>query len=488
MNIIVNHIRKAGLLMAALLMTAALFAQDRIVVKGVVSDENGQPLIGAGVMEKGTTNGAVTDIDGNYTLEVSADGVLTFSYISYKSQEMNVNGKAVINMQLFPDNTLLDEVVVIGYGTVKKSDLTGSVSSVSAKSIDDFKTSSVVEALGGQLAGVQITQSDGTPGSSFDIKIRGVGSVNGDSSPLIIVDGFEVDNLDFISNQDILSMDVLKDASASAIYGARAANGVILVTTKSGREGKPQITYNGSASYREISKTLDLLSPYEFVSLQTELNEEYANRYYRAGTDENGVPYRFQSINDYLDGYEGIDWQDLAFRPTWSQNHDVSVSGGTKDTKYTVSFSHFDENGIFKNSGYQKTTARAKINQKIFKWLTLDLTVSYANSDKDGIGTSGSSGSLNVLASLLRARPTAGCKPYQAGGKCLPAPEQGAVDSKRRPHVPAHERPEIQNSGHIQQDLRAQRYLLRRRILAGLQDRRALRYYQISGEFQMDEQ
>ena len=128
MNIIVNHIRKAGLLMAALLMTAALFAQDRIVVKGVVSDENGQPLIGAGVMEKGTTNGAVTDIDGNYTLEVSADGVLTFSYISYKSQEMNVNGKAVINMQLFPDNTLLDEVVVIGYGTVKKSDLTGSVS------------------------------------------------------------------------------------------------------------------------------------------------------------------------------------------------------------------------------------------------------------------------------------------------------------------------------------------------------------------------
>ena len=149
-------------------------------------------------------------------------------------------------MQLFPDNTLLDEVVVIGYGTVKKSDLTGSVSSVSAKSIDDFKTSSVVEALGGQLAGVQITQSDGTPGSSFDIKIRGVGTVNGDSSPLIIVDGFEVSSLDFVSNQDIQSIDVLKDASAAAIYGARGANGVILVTTKQGREGKTQVSYNGS--------------------------------------------------------------------------------------------------------------------------------------------------------------------------------------------------------------------------------------------------
>ena len=403
------NIRKTATIILSLLCSGImLLAQDRVTVKGVVTEENDNPMIGAGVYETGTTNGVVTDIDGNYSIEVAKNGSLTYSYISYSDQTIKVNNQAVINVQLQPDNNLLDEVVVIGYNTVKKSDLTGAVASVGSDAIKDFKTGSVLEAIGGQIAGVQITQSDGTPGSSFDIKIRGVGSVNGDSSPLIIVDGFEVDNLDFISNQDILSMDVLKDASASAIYGARAANGVILVTTKSGREGKPQITYNGSASYREISKTLDLLSPYEFVSLQTELNEEYANRYYRAGTDENGVPYRFQSINDYLDGYEGIDWQDLAFRPTWSQNHDVSVSGGTKDTKYTVSFSHFDENGIFKNSGYQKTTARAKINQKIFKWLTLDLTVSYANSDKDGIGTSGSSGSLNVLASLLRARPTAG--------------------------------------------------------------------------------
>lgn len=404
------NIRKTVTLILAILCSGImLLAQDRVTVKGVITDENGNPLIGAGVYETGTTNGVVTDIDGNYTIEVSKDASLTFSYISYADQTIRVNNQGVINVQLNPDTTILDEVVVIGYNTVKKSDLTGAVASVGADAIKDFKTGSVLEAIGGQIAGVQITQSDGTPGSSFDIKIRGVGSVNGDASPLIIVDGFEVDNMDFISNQDILSMDVLKDASASAIYGARAANGVILITTKSGREGKPQVTYNGSASYREISRKLEVLSPYEFVNLQIELDPEYANRYYRQGNDDNGVPYRFQTIDDYLmNGYTGIDWQSEAFRPTWSQNHDVSVSGGTKDTKYTVSFSHFDENGIFKNSGYQKTTARAKINQKIFNWLTLDLSVSYANTVKDGIGTSGSSGSLNVLASLLRGRPTAG--------------------------------------------------------------------------------
>ena len=409
MTLMNSFFRTTISLVVFVLCAVSAIAQDKITVTGTVLDETDTPMIGAGVQEKGTGNGVITDIDGHFSIEVAPDATLTFNYISYKSFDMDVNGRAVINVKMEPDNNILDEVVVVGYNTVKRSDLTGSVSSVGAKSLEDFKTGSVMEALGGQIAGVQITQADGTPGSSFDIKIRGVGSVNGDSSPLYIVDGFEVDNLDFISNQDILSIDVLKDASASAIYGARAANGVVLVTTKSGREGRPQITYNGSASYREISRRMDLLSPYEFVALQIELNEErYANRYYREGVDDNGVPYRFQSIDDYLNGYTGIDWQEEAFRPTWSQNHDVSISGGSKDTKYTVSFSHFDENGIFINSGYQKNTARVKLNQKLFNWLTLDLSVNYANTVKDGIGTSGSSGSLNVLSSILRARPTGG--------------------------------------------------------------------------------
>lgn len=200
-----------------------------------------------------------------------------------------------------------------------------------------------MEALGGQIAGVQITQSDGTPGSGFDIKIRGVGTVNGDSSPLYIVDGFEVGDIDYLANSDIESVEVLKDASASAIYGARAANGVVLVTTKSGKEGKPVITYNGSATYRNIPKKLDMLSTYEFAALQVELNPtKYGTTYYQEGNDSDGNPYRHQTLEDYLTD-PGIDWQGESFKPTWSQNHDFSISGGTKETKYAASFSHFDE-------------------------------------------------------------------------------------------------------------------------------------------------
>lgn len=317
----------------ALLMAIASFAQ-KIEVKGVVLDENDMPMIGATVQVKKSNVGAATDLDGNFSLQAPENAVLVVRYIGYKDQEVKVKGAKKLTIKLVPDNAQLDEIVVVGYGGMKKSDLTGSVSSVSSKSIENFKTSSVVEALGGQIAGVQITQSDGTPGSGFDIKIRGVGTVNGDSSPLYIVDGFEVDNIDYLANNDIESINVLKDASASAIYGARAANGVILVTTKSGQEGKPVITYNGSTSHREIAKTLDLLSPYEFVKLQLEINPtKYGSTYFKEGiNEETGEPYAYQSLEDYRD-VAGVDWQDAAFKPTWSQNHDFSISGGTKSTK-----------------------------------------------------------------------------------------------------------------------------------------------------------
>ena len=265
-----------------------------------------------------------------------------------------------------------------------------------------------MEALGGQIAGVQITQSDGTPGSGFDIKIRGVGTVNGDSSPLYIVDGFEVGDIDYLANSDIESVEVLKDASASAIYGARAANGVVLVTTKSGKEGKPVITYNGSATYRNIPKKLDMLSTYEFAALQVELNPtKYGTTYYQEGNDSDGNPYRHQTLEDYLTD-PGIDWQGESFKPTWSQNHDFSISGGTKETKYAASFSHFGENGIFRNSGYKKNSAKLRINQKINKFITFDATINYANTVKEGIGTSGTGGTLNMLSNILRFRPTGG--------------------------------------------------------------------------------
>ena len=307
-----------------------------------------------------------------------------------------------------PDNAVLDEVIVVGYGSMKKSDLTGSVASVASKDIEGFKASSVAGALGGQIAGVQITSTDGTPGAGFNINIRGVGTLTGDSSPLYIVDGFEVDNIDNISNSDIESIEILKDASSSAIYGARAANGVVLITTKSGKTGKPIITYNGSASYRKISKTLDVLSPYEFVKLQGEVNSSYTNSYYKDKNDDGSIP-KYRTLDDYI-GVDGVDWQAETFNPTWSQDHNVTITGGTNDTKYNASFSRYIENGIFNNSGFDRTTAKLRFNHKLTKNITFDATVNYAQTNRKGVGTSADSGRFNMLAQILSARPTGGLK------------------------------------------------------------------------------
>ena len=426
-----KNIKNILLCTAATLLCITAYSQERIKVRGTVVDENGDPLIAAGVSQSGTDNGTVTDADGKYVISVPSDASLSFSYISYITQEVAVGGRSVVDIKLRPDNTQLEEVVVIGYGTVKKSDLTGSVSSISDKALKDFKTSSVVEALGGQIAGVNITASDGTPGAGYDIKIRGVGTVNGDSAPLFIVDGFEVSSIDFLASQDIQSIDVLKDASAAAIYGARAANGVVLVTTKSGKEGLPQISYNGSASYRQLSKRLETINAYDFVSLQLETNpSKYGDTYFKSGNDENGVPYKYQSLEDYRDFPDAIDWQKEAFRPTWSQNHDISVRGGTKASQYTISYSYFDEDGIFVNSGYKKHNARVKIRQEITKWLIVDGSLNYTNSTKTGAGTGGSQ-----LANLIAYRPVGGLKVSQYDLRHLmydpTAAEESNFDSNR---------------------------------------------------------
>ena len=379
-------------------------AQAKLVtISGVVTDEKGEPLPGASVVVDETKNGQITDIDGKYKIKAYSNQTLVFSFIGFKNQSFMARSNRTLNVALQPDTKLLDEVVVVGYGTMKRSDLTGSVSSVSAKNLENFKTATVANALGGMVAGVNVTSVDGAPGSGFDIKIRGVGTVTGDSSPLYIVDGFEVSDIDYLATQDIKSIEVLKDASACAIYGARAANGVVLVTTKSGHVGKPEISYNGSASYRVLSKRLDVLSPYEFVDLQMELNPtRYTGMYYRAGIDANGNPYRFETLEDYI-GVEGINWQEEAFRPTWSQSHDVSIRGGDKQTQYLASFSHFDEDGLFPTSGYTKNTARLKLDRQIFKWMRFSATVDYTNTVTTGIGTGG-----GMLSGIMLYRPTGG--------------------------------------------------------------------------------
>ena len=400
--------KRGYITLLALLVSIITFAQG-VTVKGTILDENKEPLIGATVQVKGETTGAAADLDGNFTLKAKKNATLVISYIGYLTQEVRLQGKTQVTIQLTPDSKTLDEVVVVGYGTMKKSDLTGSVASVAAKDIEGYQTSSVAGALGGQIAGVQITSTDGTPGAGFNISIRGVGTLTGDASPLYIVDGFEVSDIDYLSNSDIESIEVLKDASSSAIYGARAANGVVLITTKSAKVGKTTVTYNGSATYRKISKTLDLLSPYEFARLQGDIDPKYKDTYYKEGDETEGVPYKYQTLDDYI-GVAGVDWQGETFNPTWSQDHNVTIMGGTDNTKYNGSLSRYVENGIFKNSGFDKTTAKFRLDQKINKKVSFNLTVNYAMTNRKGVGTSGDSGRFNMLAQILSARPTGGLK------------------------------------------------------------------------------
>lgn len=399
--------RRGFITLLALIMSIGMFAQN--MVKGTVVDETDLPMIGATVMIKGAAGGTITDFDGNFTISAKKGQVIAISYIGYKTQEVKYTNQQKIAVKMVPDSKALDEVVVVGYGSMKRSDLTGSVSSIAAKDVKEFQSSSVLGALGGQIAGVQITQSDGGPGSGFNINIRGVGTMTGDASPLFIVDGFEVDNIDNIANADIESMEFLKDASSSAIYGARAANGVVMITTKSGKAGKPSITYNGSATYRKITKKLDLLTPYEFAKLQEDIDPKYADTYWTEGNDENGLPYRFQSLNDYI-GVGGVDWQDATFNPTWSQDHNLSITGGDEATTYSLLFTRYNENGIFNNSGFDRTTAKFRVKQKIMKDITLDATINYAQTNKKGVGTTADSGRFNMLAQILSARPTGGLR------------------------------------------------------------------------------
>ncbi|MDE7444009.1 MAG: SusC/RagA family TonB-linked outer membrane protein, partial [Muribaculaceae bacterium] len=393
-----------------LMMAAAVSAAAQRKVTGTVTDETGEPLIGATVMVVGDKTGVVTDINGQFTLPSVKSNRLKISYVGYRTTDVDIKGKSDIQVSLIPNENVLDEVVVVGYGTQKRSDLTGSIASVSAKDVEGYKSSTVVEALSGKVAGVQIAATDGTPGAGFDIKVRGIGSVNGDTSPLFIVDGFQVDNIDYLANSDIESIEVLKDASAAAIYGSRAANGVVLVTTKSGKVGRPIVSYNGSVSTRRLSKSLDLLSPYQFALLQVEAwPDRFSNTYWREGEDDNGSPYRIQSPEDLLND-PGVDWQAETFRPTWSTDHNLSISGGNDRTKYNFAVSDFIENGIFRNSAFNKITAKMRVNHKVTDRISLDATVNYAFTDKRGMGTSSDNGRFNMLAQILRARPTAGLR------------------------------------------------------------------------------
>jgi TonB-linked SusC/RagA family outer membrane protein len=372
-------------------------------VTGTVTDGSGNPIAGASVVVKGTTTGVMTDVSGRYSISVPGGGnALTVSFVGMKASTVTVTGSGTVDVSLSEDSQSLDEVVVIGYGTVKKRDLTGAVSSVSAKEITAAPVSSAAEAIVGKMAGVQVVTTEGSPDAEVKIRVRGGGSVTQDNSPLYIVDGFPVGNLSAIAPSDIASIDVLKDASSTAIYGARGANGVIIVTTKQGVEGRTTVSFNAYYGVKRLTKQLDVLTPYEFVLSQAEIigatNTDFTRYFGEFGDID---LYRYQAASD---------WQDELFgSAAATQSYNMSISGGASDAKYNLSLSRNDEEGIMRNSAYDRTNIGFRFSNKINKRMSVDFNVrfSYTNVDGAGLASSGSASS-NRLKNAVQFRPTLG--------------------------------------------------------------------------------
>ena len=376
---------RTALLLALLIIVGNISAQT---VKVNVTDATGETVIGATVMEKGTSNGAITDFDGNATVKLSGkNNHLVISYVGMKTKTIEVKGKKEIKVVMEDDNTTLNDVVVIGYGTVKKKDLTGSVSSISEKQIANIPVSNVSEAMTGKMAGVNITTTEGSPDADVIIRVRGGGSLSQDNSPLYIVDGFPVSSISDIAPSEIQSIDVLKDASSTAIYGARGANGVIIITTKEGKEGKTQVSFNGLLGWKKVTKTVKTLSPYEFAQYQYELGStDYGN---------------YNDL-DIWKSVEGSDYQDEIFGRTGLQKqYNASVNGGSKDIKFNIGFSHTDEESIMLGSGYAKNNINAKLNAKLNKWLSFDFNARLGFTKLDGLSGGADTNESNAANSIV---------------------------------------------------------------------------------------
>lgn len=381
--------RHALMLLFAIYSSAFVFAQTKVT--GVVVDKLNEPIIGGSVVVKGTTVGTITNFDGEYELEVPEGGkTLVFSYVGMQPKEVTVKG-ARIDVVLEESSQALDEVVVVGYGTQKKRDLTGSVASVNSEALKDIPVASAAEAISGRLAGVQVTSTEGSPDAEVKIRVRGGGSITGDNTPLYIVDGFPVSSISDIPPGDIQSIDVLKDASSTAIYGSQGANGVIIVTTKNPKEGKFSINYNGTFGFRKIAKTLDVLSPYEFAKWQAEadiLGNNVGSSKQYDGVTEQYTKYfgNFQDMDLYKN-MEGMDHQDRAFGRTGSLiNNNISLTGGNETVSYNASYARTDDKAIMLDSKYQRDNLNFKMNAKPYKFLKLNFNTRYTSTKVEGAG------------------------------------------------------------------------------------------------------
>ena len=391
-----------------LLLSLATLAQAQPIrqLTGQVKDgSGGNPLPGVSIVVLGTNSGTTSDATGNFTLRLPDRDNLTlsFSFIGYTSKQVVVGNQTNMEVMLDTDTKALEEVVVVGYATVNRRDVTGSVSSVSTRQLKDIPITNAAEALTGRLAGVQVTTSEGSPGAAIQIRVRGGGSITQDNSPIYVVDGVQVENaLNFLSPQDIESIDVLKDASTTAIYGARGANGVVIITTKSGKGGKTTVSYNGSAGFREINRQMNVLSPYDFVRWQYERSRGDA-------TQETSFLNQFgtwENINQYKTT-PSVNWQEEVFgRRAAYQNHNVVVNGGSAATNFNLSLTANKEDGVQLESGFDRYLATFRLDHKASDKLKLGLNVRYLSQSIRGAGTTTSgTKATNRLRHSIQYRP-----------------------------------------------------------------------------------
>lgn len=360
-------------LLLFMLFPLGILAQN-INVSGTVTDAtSGEEIIGATVKVKGATSGTITDASGNYKLSCKQGSVIVISYVGYASKQVKVTTAGTLNIQISEDAHMLDQVVVVGYGVMKRSDLTGSVSSIDEKAIKQGVNTSIEQAMQGRIAGVQVTQNSGAPGGAISVQIRGINSLNG-NEPLYVIDGIAVSGntssntstLASINPSDITNIEVLKDASATAIYGSRASNGVVIITTKRGQEGKAKIQYEGYVGWQKMPKYLDVMNLYEYADFY---NQRAAVR----GWGENAA-YADPSLLT-----EGTNWQKELFQTAFMQNHSVNISGGTKDMHYSLAGGYLDQNGVGIGSGFTRASFRVNIDTNITDWLQIGFNTAYAN-------------------------------------------------------------------------------------------------------------
>lgn len=398
--------KKLCLLMLLLMsFPFSIFAQNKTIT-GTVRDAI-DVVIGASVTVKGNTGiGTITDMNGNFTLSVPASAKeLVVSFIGYDNQTVTIGNKTNFDITLKESSVMLEEVVAIGYAKVKRKDLTGSSVSVGSKELAIAPVATAAQALAGKAAGVNIVQQSGAPGAEINITVRGGTSITQSTTPLYIVDGFQMENgLQNVDINDIESIDVMKDASATAIYGARGSNGVILITTKSGKSGKTEVSYNGFVSFDRLGKKLDLLGVEDYVKYQYEYqllrgNEDSFTSIFGGNiNDTDFYTGAYSRIHDQYGNRAGIDWQDEVFGSTGiTQNHNVNISGGSEKTKYMLSYNYTGEDGIMAKHGYQKNSIRTKINHELWKGVRFDFSSSLQMTKLEGGGSLGGTLKQTIL-------------------------------------------------------------------------------------------